>query len=261
MKKTALITGGSRGLGFELSKQFASKNYDLILIARTIVDLKKSAQIISDQYSVDVKTIPADLRTISSLESINGFLHTWKVNPDVLVNNAGFGMSGYFTKLDLENQIQMINVNISALVGLTRILLPAMIEKKSGGILNVASTAAFFPGPLMSVYYATKTFVLYFSEALREEVRNYNIHVSTLCPGPTQTRFEETSGLNTNRLLKRKLFPVMSVQKVANAGFLGFQKNKRLIIPGILNRTVFLMSTIFPHAITSKVLKSLNTPS
>lgn len=259
MKKTALITGGSRGLGFELSKQFASKNYDLILIARNIIDLEKSAQIISDQYSVDVKTISADLRTISSLETINNYLHAHNINPDVLVNNAGFGMSGFFTDLDLENQIQMINVNIGALVGLTRLLLPAMIEKKNGAILNVASTAAFFPGPLMSVYYATKTFVLYFSEALREEVKKSNIHVSTLCPGPTQTRFEETSGLNTTRLLKRKLFPVMSAEKVAIAGFLGFQKNKRLIIPGILNKTAYLLSIIFPHAITGKVLKTLNT--
>jgi short-subunit dehydrogenase len=260
MNKTALITGASKGLGFELASQFAQDGYDLVLIARNEDELASKARIISDLYSIQTAIIPADLSEISSIEFITETLRNRNIFPDVLVNNAGFGLYGFFPSLDSKKQIDMITVNISALVGLTRALLPGMIKRKSGGILNVASTAAFYPGPMMSVYYASKTFVLYFSEALREEVYKCGITVSTLCPGPTETNFEKTSGMGNTLLVKRKLMPPMSAQRVAAIGFHGFKAKKRVIIPGVRNKIGTILTYFFPRSITGKVIKQLNTP-
>jgi uncharacterized protein len=260
MNKTALITGGSKGLGFELASQFAQDGYDLVLIARSEDELASKAKILTDLYSVQTEIIAADLSEISSVEIISETLKNRNIFPDVLVNNAGFGLHGFFPSLDLKKQIDIITVNVSSLVGLTRALLPGMIKRKSGGILNVASTAAFYPGPMMSVYYASKTFVLYFSEALREEVNACGITVSTLCPGPTESNFEKRSGIGNTLLVKRKLMPLMSAQKVATIGFQGFKAKKRVIIPGVRNKIGTILTPFFPRSITGKVIKLLNTP-
>jgi short-subunit dehydrogenase len=260
MNKTALITGGSKGLGFELASQFAQDGYDLVLVARNEDELALKAKILTDRYSIHTEIIQADLSEISSIEFISETLKTRNIFPDVLVNNAGFGLHGFFPSLDLKKQIDMINVNISAIVGLTRILLPGMIKRKSGGILNIASTAAFYPGPMMSVYYASKTFVLYFSEALREEVHACGISVSTLCPGPTETNFEKRSGMGNTLLVKRKFISMMSAQKVASIGFKGFKAKIRVIIPGVRNKIGTILARFIPRSITSKIIRLLNTP-
>ncbi len=258
MNKIALITGGSKGLGFELAKQFARDGYDLVLVSRNRNELHEKANILSKQYSNKIEIIPADLSEITAAETVIDTLKSMNIYPNVLVNNAGFGLTGYFHVLDYKKLVDMVNVNIATVVALTRLVLPAMINSKGGGILNVASTAAFFPGPLMSLYYASKTFVLYFSEALREELKESCINVSVLCPGPTRTDFDQTSGMRNTRLIKRRLMPAMTAEKVATIGYNGFKAKRRTIIPGMLNKITAGLSILFPSALTAKAIKLLN---
>jgi len=258
MNKTALITGCSRGLGFEFARLFASDGYDLVCVARDKAELDERARSLIEWYGINVTVIPADLSTVTALDTIAVTLKEKNIYPNVLVNNAGFGLTGYFHTLDLNRQIEMINVNITALVGLTRLLLPSMIKNKSGQILNIASTAAFSPGPLMSVYYASKAFVLHFSQALHDEVHGHNIMVSTLCPGPTKTHFDEVSGMGKTMLAKRKLIPPMSAETVAVYGYKKFKAGKQIIVPGFVNKMIPWVSRMFPMSLTSKVILRLN---
>lgn len=258
MNKFALITGGNKGIGFELAKKFASDGYNLVLVSRNKNELEEKANIISRLYSNKIETIQADLSEIIAVDTVIDTLKSKNIYPNVLVNNAGFGLSGLFHELDYSKLIDMVHVNITALVALTRLMLPSMINRKNGGILNVASTAAFFPGPLMSLYYSSKTFVLYFSYALREELMDSGINVSVLCPGPTRTDFDQSSGMGNTRLIKRRLMPAMSAEKVATIGYNGFKAKRRTIIPGMFNKITAGFSFLFPNTLTAKAIKLLN---
>lgn len=256
--KTVLITGASFGIGYELAKIFAKEKYNLILVAR---NLEKLNQIKDELQNPDIQifTIQKDLSYPNSPKELFDEINKKGLEIDILINNAGFGLLGSFVELDLQTQLDMIQLNITSLVHLTYLVLPQMIAKNSGKIMNVASTAAFQPGPNMAVYYATKAFVLSFSEALYAELKSKGITVTALCPGPTRTEFQKRARMENINLERSKLIPYMSAEKVAQIGYDGLMKGKRVVIPGLLNKTGTKLVKIFPKSFVLAVLKKFNT--
>ena len=259
MKEAVLITGGSKGIGFELSRRFAHDHNNIVLVARNASNLSTAAKALRKAFSIEVMTIPADLSDSRSPQRIFSMLQRQRISITELVNNAGFGLHGKFVTLGLQDQMCMMQVNMASLVAFTRLFLPEMIQRKNGGILNIASTAAFFPGPFMALYYATKTFVLNFSEALREELMHSGITISTLCPGPTKSHFHIRSQIDRTRLLKSKLFPMMSASVVAERGYTGYRRGRRVIIPGVLNKMSVAIAEILSLRMRAKLIKIVNT--
>ncbi|HEY4733270.1 MAG TPA: SDR family oxidoreductase [Gemmatimonadaceae bacterium] len=251
--QTALVTGASSGIGLELAKVLARHGYDLVLVARKRDALEAVAGQIEGQYDVKAHVFAADLRRREAPEAIWDFLRNEAIPVTVLINNAGFGLGGEFADTELTRELEMIQVNIAALTHLTKLFLPAMIKAKSGRVLNVASTAAFQPGPLMAVYYATKAYVLSFSEALAEELRNTGVTVTALCPGPTRTEFASEAGVTNSRLFS--LFGAADATDVAEYGFRAMMAGTRVAIPGIKNKIVAQVNRISPRAITAKVVR------
>ena len=190
MTGTALITGASSGIGLELAKLFARDGYELVLVARRVERLEELGRELTQRHGVRCHTISVDLAQPDAAAEIVRRLEGAGPAVDVLVNNAGFGVLGPLATTEPETAGRMIRVNIEALTQLTRALLPGMLARRRGRILNVASTAGFAPGPLMAVYYATKAYVISFSEALAEELRGTGVTVTVLCPGPTRTEFQ-----------------------------------------------------------------------
>lgn len=254
--RTALITGASSGIGLELAKLFAKDGYRLALVARSRQKLDELAGQFEKQYGIAVVVIGEDLALPGSPQVIYEKLLKENIQIDTLVNNAGFGLLGEFGKSDLSGYLEMIQVNITSLTRLTRLFLPSMIARKSGQILNVASTAAFQPGPYMAVYYASKAYVLSFSLALREELSGTGVYVSALCPGPTKTGFQNRAGIENIRLLKQ--LSNMTAGEVAEFGYRKFQQNKPLIIPGFLNKIGAASSRLMPRAWSAKIVKYLH---
>jgi len=257
-KKTALITGASEGIGFALAKIFVEKGYDLILVAR---DLKKLniAKRELEKYNSNVKLISKDLSIKDSAKEIFNIIKRHEIKIDILVNNAGFGKYGLFNEIDLNENLRMINLNMISLTELTYLFLNEMIKNKKGKILNVASTAAFQPGPLMSSYYATKAYVLNLSEGIQKELqekreRGIDVSVSTLCPGPTITGFQKKANLNNSKLFKN----AMSSDDVAIAGYNGLIKNKTVIIPGFKNKLLYFISKISPRNARNTIILNMN---
>jgi short-subunit dehydrogenase len=177
---------------------------------------------------------------------------------DVLVNNAGFGALGDFHQLDPQRQLDMIQVNVTAVVELTHLFLQAMVARNAGGILNVASTAAFQSGPHMAIYYASKAFVLSFSEAIAEELRGTKITVTALCPGPTESEFRTRAKMDDSPVFRSKLIPTMSAEAVAKAGYQGFKRGKRIVIPGLVNKLAIQSNRIAPRKLVAKVAGKIN---
>lgn len=259
MSKSVLITGATTGIGYELAKLFAKDKFDIIIIARNEVKLKETAEELQKEFNVNVKFISKDLSDRNSAKEIYNKLKDENISPDVLVNNAGFGSHGAFSESDPDNDIDMINLNITSLVTLNRLFLNDMLKKNSGRIMNVASTAAFQPGPYMAVYYATKAFVLSFSEAVSEELSGTNVTVSCLCPGPTETEFQYRAGIKETKMMNRRSFTVMTAEEVAKTGYKKMMKGKRIIIPGFTNKAGVLFVKLFPRKIISKITRSLNS--
>ena len=229
--ETVLITGASSGIGREFSKLFAEKGYRLVITARREKNLAELKKMYPEN---NVEVIPCDLGSEAGAEYLYNEVKKRSIKVDILINNAGFGLFGEFYETDIEKEKKMIDLNVKALVELSKYFLQEMLERNSGRILNVASIAAFQPGPYMSVYYASKAFVLSFSEALRNEVRNTGVCISVLCPGPVETEFEKSSELTKSKLFS-KLKPI-TAEKVAYAGYRGLMKNRAVIIPGFFNR-------------------------
>ncbi len=236
MAKTALITGASTGIGYELSKCFAADRHDLVLVARQEPKLRQVAEELSGQFGVSAKIIAADLAKPDTPQKIVDEVNKDSLPIDYLVNNAGFGLGGKFVETELAVELDMMQVNMTALVHLTKLFLPGMLARKSGKIMNVASTAAFQPGPLMAVYYATKAFVLSFSEAIANELAGTGVTVTALCPGPTQSEFQQRAHIENTRLIKGKFMGLMTSEAVARIGYDGFMQGKRLVIPGLMNK-------------------------
>lgn len=250
MKKTALITGASSGFGYEFVKLFAKDDYNLILVARNIEKLEEIKRKVS---GVEVTVIQKDLTLPGAVKQLYGEIKEKGWNIDVLVNNAGFGLLGEFDKLDVDRQINMIQLNVSALTELTHYALQEMKERRSGKILNVASTAAFQPGPLMAVYYATKAYVLSFSEALVGELKGTGITVTTLCPGASKTNFGKVASVEKTKMFSR----AMEADIVAQLGYNALLKGKGVIITGALNKIGAYSAKFLPRSFAAKIAKSV----
>src|SRR5262245_22618189 len=234
--QTALVTGASAGIGVDLAECFAVGGYNVIVTGRTESALRELADRLARTYGVTATPIAWDLGTIGGGQQLADEIKKRGLPVDVLVNNAGYGHAGAFHGSDAATQLGMIDLNDRALVELTHIYWPAMLANRRGGVLNVASTAAFQPGPLMAIYYASKAFVLSFSEALWEEARDTGVKVSCLCPGPTVSKFRERAGTNKVRL-SRASTPMPSTT-VARMGYDAWQANKRVEVTGLRNRVM-----------------------
>ncbi|MBT2690961.1 SDR family oxidoreductase [Bacillus sp. ISL-47] len=248
MAKTALITGATSGLGLEFVKLFAKDGFNLVLVARNEQKLMEVKEAFNH---IEVTIISKDLSVPGAAREVYDEIGKRNISIDVLVNNAGFGLMGNFDELDLQKQINMIQLNITALTELTCYFLPAMKERNSGRILNVASTAAFQPGPLMAVYYATKAYVLSFSEALVEELSDYAITVTTLCPGATKTNFGSVASVEGTKMFSRS----MPADVVAKLGYEGLMSGKRVLITGGINKIGALSAKFLPRSVAAKVAK------
>ena len=256
-EETVLITGASSGIGRELAKCFAADGSRLILLARNQDALRELANELQQAHKTQSEILPADLADPGAPLRVHEQLQGKGIQVDVLVNNAGFGAVGQFVELPLQRQLDMLEVNITALTRLTRLLLPGMVHRRRGGVLNVASTAAFQPGPLMAVYYASKAYVLSFSEAIAEELEGTGVTVTASCPGPTLTNFAEAANVKFSRLFMRS---AMSAEEVARLGHDAFRKGKVVAVAGFRNWLLSSSVRFSPRFAIRKVVKFLNAP-
>jgi len=254
-KKTALITGASSGIGLDFAKLFAEGGYDLVLVARTESKLKALAQELSTRHGVRALAVAEDLADPAAPGRLMERMKAEGLQVDVLVNNAGYGGYGAFAETDLDAELKMIQVNISALTALSKAVLPGMVARKSGRILNVASTAAFQPGPLMAVYYATKAYVLSFSEALANETQGTGVSVTCLCPGPTKTAFQEQAKMEESKLVKGK--DMMDSLTVARAGYEAMHEGRAVIIPGFMNKMMAQSVRFLPRSTVTNLVRKV----
>ena len=248
---TALITGASSGIGYELAKIFAADHHDLILVARNLDKLNGLKSELEGKYGIKAMVIPADLSIPHIADEIYYDLSNKEIEVDFLVNNAGLGDYGFFVDADWKKQAQMLQLNVVALTHLTKLFLRGMIERRNGKIMNVASTAAFQPGPLMAVYYATKAYVLHFSEALANEVKGTGVTVTTLCPGPTESGFRSAATMGASRMFKIMLVPTAA--DVARFGYRAMMKGQTVAIHGVLNYLLSFSVRFTPRSLVTWV--------
>jgi uncharacterized protein len=249
--KTALVTGASVGIGRELARLCAQEGYNLVLVARNASRLQQVAADLEQQFGVSVKHFPLDLTSSAARQFLFGQLESESIAIDVLVNNAGYGKLGAFADIPYEESAGQIELNITALTHLTKLFLAPMLQRKSGRILNVASTAGFQPGPLMAVYYASKAYVISFSEALANEVHGTGVTVTCLCPGLTDTEFQTRAGTERTTLFRRTR--PMDAATVARDGFRALLKGKPLVISGMRNRLLMESLRISPRRVVTAV--------
>jgi uncharacterized protein len=255
MSEIVLVTGASSGIGLELAKCFTADKSNLVLLARNTAALESLAAELRREHKVDVQIITADLAQAGAPGKIFDELQGRGVNVDVLVNNAGFGLHGSFVELPPERQMEIIQVNVSALVALTRLFLPGMVQRRRGGVLNVGSVAGFVPGPHMAIYYASKAFVQSFSEALFEELRETGVSVTNLCPGPTETNFSQTARAYQTR---SKQVSKMSAAEVAVTGYRAFRAGRLVCVPGMMNKFFVLLIRLFPRSVSRGIVGKYN---
>ena len=255
MKNTALITGASNGIGLELAKVHASKGGDLVLVARNKSKLDELKTELEKQFKVSVYTIGKDLSVTNAAQEIYDETNKQNIQVDYLINNAGFGDFGMFVETDWKKELQMINLNITTLTHFTKLYLQDMVKRRSGKIMNVASTAAFQSGPTMAVYCATKAYVLSFTEAVSNEVSDKGITITALCPGATETGFQAAGGMEESELFKGKKLP--TAKEVADYGYTSMIKGKRVAIHGIMNYIMSNSIRFIPRAMVLKVSRKL----
>ena len=231
---TVLITGASGGIGEAFAHVAAGEGHPLILVARTEAELHRVRGVVIARYAVPVTVIVLDLGKPQACDDLANELEARKLAPAILINNAGFGLIGKAAELSRESQLQMIDLNVRALTDLTLRFLPQMIARGSGGVINVASTAGFMPGPNMAVYFATKAFVMSFTEALFEETKRSGVTLTVLSPGPVETGFQARAGMKRASTLS-PMIP-KSAMAVAQAGWAGFKAGERLVVPGTMNK-------------------------
>jgi short-subunit dehydrogenase len=251
--RTALVTGASAGIGRQLALLFAADGYDLVLVARRRERLEQLAEQLGNQFRVRVELIVADLRDPQTPTHIADELGRRGLSIDVLVNNAGFGKLGAFAELDVSVQLDMITVNVQALVHLTHLLLPSLLAQHHGHILNIGSVAGFVPGPHMAVYYATKAFVNSFSEALSRELRGSGVSVTVCCPGPTESEFGAIAGTNARAIRSR----AMPAATVARSAYRAMNRLRVVNIPGA-SKLLVLLLRFMPRALIRSIACRLN---
>jgi hypothetical protein len=249
-----LITGASKGIGKELAKIFARHLYSLILVARSGDVLKELQEEFLAKFSIDVKVYEKDLSDPQQAVALHEEIKEQNLPVHILINNAGFGIYGNILETGLNTEIEMIRLNIESLTILTKLFAQDMKDRGGGKILNVASTAAFQPGPGMAVYYATKSYVLSFSEAISEELKPYNIQVSTLCPGPTDTEFHDRAGTRNSPIMQKLS---MDAETCAAVAYQKFMEGTRIIIPGIINKIGVFSTRFTPRWLLLKVVASI----
>lgn len=255
MRTAALVTGASSGIGLALARLFATDGHHLVLVARSEHKLRAIGAELEQRNDIVVAVVPADLAAPHAARSIVDALEREQIEIDVLVNNAGYGSNGTFLANDLHNQLGMIQVHVAAMTELAHLMLPGMVQRGSGRILNVASTAAFSPGPLNAVYHATKAHVLSFSEALAEELDGSGVTVTALCPGPTATGFSAAAGVESSRLFSGG--HAMSADQVARAGYQGLNTGKRVVVPGLRNKVLAQSVRLVPRRMLTKIARRL----
>lgn len=249
MRKRVLITGATSGIGYEFSKIFIEEGYDAILVGRNLESLKELEKFSQDKNG-SVYIYKLDLSKDLNIDFLYKDIKEKIGEVNILINNAGIGLNGEFNDLSWDKQLDIINVNIIALTKLTKLILKDMVLRKEGKILNVASTGSYQPGPLISVYYASKAYVLSFSEALREEVKEKGIDIVTLCPGATKTNFSKRAG-------KEDLNVAMSAKDVAYCGYKALMKNRAICIPGFMNKILIFLSKVSPTVLNAKMVKKI----
>lgn len=254
-EKYVLITGASSGIGLELARLFARDGYSLILTGRNAEALGNLSAELRSSYKTNPLILIYDLADSSAPAEIFGKIADAGLNVEILINNAGYGTAGKFWDIAAAEELAEIQVNISALTHLTKLFLPGMISRRSGKIMNVASTAAFQPGPLMAVYYATKAYVLSFTEAINEELKGTGVSACCLCPGATATGFQKRAGLENSILFSMH---VMDAKTVAYAAYRGLQKNKAIIIPGLMNKLLPQLERFVPRRAVTSVVRFIN---
>ena len=255
IRPVALITGASSGIGLDLANLLAQGGHDLVLVARNEEALRAVAAE-CEKSGIKAHVLAKDLSNGNAAQEIFDELTGRGIVVEVLVNNAGFGTHGMFVRTKLDDEVGMIQVNITALIQLTRLFLPQMVSRKSGRIMNVGSMAGFVPGPYMSVYYATKAFVLSHSIALAQEVKKSGVIVSVLCPGPTRTDFQRRAKIAESKLFKRPRS--MTSMDVAKAGYEGLMKDKLIVVPGFSNKVIRIASKLAPRRIIARVAGKMN---
>lgn len=253
-RKTALITGASGGIGYELAKLFAADGFDIVLVARSEDKLKAAVAELEAGHGITGHVIAADLTKPDAPEQIHDQLQQDHISIDALVNNAGFATYRPFIETDLNREMQMIQLNVACLTHLTRLFLPGMVERGQGWVMNVASTAAFQPGPLMAVYYASKAYVLSFSEAIAAEVAGSGVKVSALCPGPTESGFQQRAAMEDSKLVQGGL---MDAAAVAQRGYQGLMRGQRVVVPGTKNALMAFSTRFVPRDIATKLVMNL----
>ncbi|MBS3736876.1 SDR family oxidoreductase [Candidatus Bipolaricaulota bacterium] len=254
--KGVLVTGASRGIGYELARLAAGDGYNPVLVSRTEEDLLKVKEKLEKEFGVQGKIIPGDLSEPGTPEKIFDEIESSNYRIDLLFNNAGRGQMGEFTKTDWETDREMMHLNMDAVIHLTKLFLPGMKERGDGGIINVSSLAAFQPGPLMALYYASKSFVQSFSEALAEEVKSYGIKVTALSPGPVDTDFRIKGKTPPEDQSDRSVS--LDAEYVARIGYEGLKAGKRVVVPGKLASVVPQLTRFLPRKVVTRLVKKLN---
>lgn len=254
-KKTALITGAANGIGYELAYIFALNGYNLVLVDRMTQKLAEVAEQLQKQFGIFVKPIVKDLSIQTSPEEIFTELQQEFIKVDVLVNNAGFGIYGLFNETNLNTELEMLQVNLVCLTHLTKLFLKDMVKQGEGKVLNLSSAAAFQPGPLMAVYFATKAYVLSFSQALASELEGTGVTVTALCPGPTESAFHEQTGKAGAKQAESN--NMMDAQTVAKIGYRALMEGKTVAIPGLKNKFLAEIVRFTPRNLVTKIVKNM----
>lgn len=254
----ALVTGASNGIGLELARGLAAAGHPVALAARSGDKLEALAAELTRDHGVETRVFALDLGERDAADRLVDALDAAGIRPRVLVNNAGFGLYGLHATTDLAREQAMIDLNVTALVRLTKRLLPAMLAARDGRILNVASTASFQPGPYMAVYYATKAFVLSYSEAIAEELDGSGVTVTALCPGPTASGFQDEAAMQASALVKGKRLP--SAKVVADYGLRAMRRGRRVAIHGIANRLLAQSVRFTPRRVVTRLVAAMSKP-
>lgn len=257
---TALVTGASAGIGRALAEQFASEGHDVVLVARREERLQDLAETVEEAYGVAAHVVPADLSTRDSRAALYDEVTERGLEVDYLANNVGIGTQGTFTDIDLDRELDQVQLNVATPTHLTKLFAGDMAARGGGGVLNVASTAAFQPGPFMSVYYASKAYVLAFSQGLHEGLREDGVTVTALCPGPVSTEFQERAGMTHTPLGSpgRGLLWWHEPEQVARAGYRGLARGRAVVVPGLVNKVNRLAASLAPSWLTRKLAMSVN---
>ena len=260
MTRWALVTGASRGIGLELARLAAKDGYHLILVARSGDELEAHAAEFRRRFAVEVLALPLDLSARTAADAVAEFLAARSIVPDLLVNNAGIGAYGLHREIALAAEQEVLDLNIVTLTRLTKRMLPGMLARGSGRILNVASIAAFYPGPYLAVYCASKAYVLSYSEAIAHELKGTGVTVTALCPGPTRSGFQVRAVMRARRVEKGGVVSMATAESVAAVGYRGMLAGRRVVIPGLVNRLAAWSARLAPRRVITAIAAWVSAP-